>query len=194
MNTGVGCYFLLQCMKVKSESEVTQQCRTLSDPMDCSPAVYGYPPSMGCSRQEYWSGVPLSSPYLLLVILLRVATGTNDIFCGNDNVASCWDFLKLQVPQRPIFTLFIPLEVTCYLTLLIYHVPVLYIHQDLTSKLEEPAFISHYIIGAVLGYADLSVLTITLYCRALIYPVAPFSNTRFILFFKLFILYWSIAD
>ena len=35
-NTGVGCHFLLQCMKVKSENEVTQWCPTLSDPMDCS--------------------------------------------------------------------------------------------------------------------------------------------------------------
>ena len=35
-NTGVGCHFLLQCMKVKSESEVAQSCLTLSDPMDCS--------------------------------------------------------------------------------------------------------------------------------------------------------------
>ena len=35
-NTGVGCHFLLQCVKVKSESEVTQSCPTLSDPMDCS--------------------------------------------------------------------------------------------------------------------------------------------------------------
>ena len=35
-NTGVGCHFLLQCMKVKSESEVTQSCPTLSDPMDRS--------------------------------------------------------------------------------------------------------------------------------------------------------------
>ena len=35
-NTGVGCHFLLQCMKVKSESEVTQSCPTLRDPMDCS--------------------------------------------------------------------------------------------------------------------------------------------------------------
>ena len=34
-NTGVGCYFLLQCMKVKSESEVAQPCLTASDPMDC---------------------------------------------------------------------------------------------------------------------------------------------------------------
>ena len=35
-NTGVGCHFLLQCMKVKSESEVTQSCPTPTDPMDCS--------------------------------------------------------------------------------------------------------------------------------------------------------------
>ena len=35
-NTGVGCHFLLQCMKVKSGSKVAQSCPTLSDPMDCS--------------------------------------------------------------------------------------------------------------------------------------------------------------
>ena len=35
-NTGVGCHFLLQCMKVKTESEVAQSCPTLSNPMDCS--------------------------------------------------------------------------------------------------------------------------------------------------------------
>ena len=35
-NTGVGCHFLLQCMKGKSESEVGQSCLTLHDPMDCS--------------------------------------------------------------------------------------------------------------------------------------------------------------
>ena len=36
-NPGVGCHFVLQCMKVKSESEVSQSCPTLHDPMDCSP-------------------------------------------------------------------------------------------------------------------------------------------------------------
>ena len=36
-DTGVGCHFLLQCMKVKRESEVAQSCPTLSDPIDCSP-------------------------------------------------------------------------------------------------------------------------------------------------------------
>ena len=35
-NTGVGCHFLLQCMKVKSESEVVQLCPTLHDPVDCN--------------------------------------------------------------------------------------------------------------------------------------------------------------
>ena len=43
-NTGVGCHFLLQCMKVKSESEVAQSCLTPSNPMDCSlpgSSVYG---------------------------------------------------------------------------------------------------------------------------------------------------------
>ena len=55
-NTGVGCHFLLQCMKVKSKREVTQSCPTLSDPMT---AAYQAPPPMGFSRQEYWSGVPM---------------------------------------------------------------------------------------------------------------------------------------
>ena len=111
-NTGVGCRFLLQCTKVKTDSEVTQSCRTLSDPMDCSPpgsavpgiiqartlewvaipfsnarkwklkvkslgrvqlsatpwtAAYQAPPSMGVSRQEYWSGVPLPSPVFSVI-------------------------------------------------------------------------------------------------------------------------------
>ena len=58
-NTGVGCHFLLQCMKVKRESEVTQSCPTLATPWT---AAYQAPPSMGFSRQKYWSGVPL--PYV----------------------------------------------------------------------------------------------------------------------------------
>ena len=61
-NTGVGCHFLLQCMKVKSESEVVQSCLTLATPWT---AAYQAPPSMGFSRQEYWSGLPLPSPIAL---------------------------------------------------------------------------------------------------------------------------------
>ena len=57
-NAGVGCHFLLQCMEVKSESR-----SVVSDswrPHGLQP--YPAPPSMGFSRQEYWSGVPLPSP------------------------------------------------------------------------------------------------------------------------------------
>ena len=46
-------------MKVKSESEITQSCLTLATPWT---AAYQAPPSMGFSRQKYWSGVPLPSP------------------------------------------------------------------------------------------------------------------------------------
>ena len=42
-NTGVGCHFLLQCMKVKSGSEVAQSCPTLRNPMDCSLPISSRP-------------------------------------------------------------------------------------------------------------------------------------------------------
>ena len=54
-----GLPFLLQCMKVKSESEVAQSCPLLVTPWT---AAHQAPLSMGPSRQEYWSGVPLPSP------------------------------------------------------------------------------------------------------------------------------------
>ena len=54
-----GCHFLLQCMKVKSECEVAQSCLTLATPWT---TAFQAPPSMGFSRQEHWSGVPLPSP------------------------------------------------------------------------------------------------------------------------------------
>ena len=67
-NTGEGCHFLLQCMKVKSESEVAQSCPTLATPWT---AAYQAPPPMGFSRQEYWSGVPLPSPAAAAAKLLQ---------------------------------------------------------------------------------------------------------------------------
>ena len=48
----------LTYMQSESESEVTQSCPTLCDPVDCS---HQAPPSMGFSRQEYWSGLPFPS-------------------------------------------------------------------------------------------------------------------------------------
>jgi len=58
-NTGLGCHFLLQCMKVKSESEVVSRIWLFATPWT---AAYQAPLSMGFSRQEYWSGLPLPSP------------------------------------------------------------------------------------------------------------------------------------
>ena len=58
-NTGVGCHFLLQCMKVKSESEVAQSCLTLATPWT---ATYQAPPSMGFSKQKYWSRLTFPTP------------------------------------------------------------------------------------------------------------------------------------
>ena len=74
-NTGVGCHFLLQCMKVKSESEVTQSCPTLHDPMDCSP-----PGSSVCgifqARVLEWGAIAFSTfprdPHLIHLQVLSI--------------------------------------------------------------------------------------------------------------------------
>ena len=102
-NTGLGCHFLLQCMKVKSESEVTQSCLTLSDPMDCIPPgssiheisearvlewgaiVFSHSllsSSMGFPRHHYWRGLPFPTP--------------GDLSNPRYNPVSC-KFLALQV-------------------------------------------------------------------------------------------------
>ena len=95
-NTGVGCHFLLQCMKIKSESEVAQSCPTLSDPMDCSltgSSIHGIFQarvlewgaiafSVKCSRDwemYFLSGHPVPSHYL---------------FCGEQQWWG-WDLFRL---------------------------------------------------------------------------------------------------
>ena len=68
-NPGVGCHFLLQSMKVKSESEVAQSCPTLSDPMDCSlpgSSIHG----IFQARVLEWGAIafsPLSSPHFICI-------------------------------------------------------------------------------------------------------------------------------
>ena len=69
-NTGVGCHFLLQCIKVKSESEVTQSCPTLCNPMDCSlpgSSVHG----IFQARVPEWGAIAFSDGKL----------GTREIVC-----------------------------------------------------------------------------------------------------------------
>ena len=62
-NTGVGCHFLLQCMKVKSESEVAQLCLTLHYPMDCS-LLGSSGHGIFQARVLEWGAIAFSNSYL----------------------------------------------------------------------------------------------------------------------------------
>ena len=67
---GVGCHFLLQYMKVKSESEVTQSCLTLSDPMDCSlpgSSIHG----IFQARVLEWGAIALSDRLVWCALFIR---------------------------------------------------------------------------------------------------------------------------
>ena len=64
-NTGVGCHFLLQCMKVKSESEGAQSFPTLRDPMDCSPPGSSI---HGIFQARVLGRVPVPSPQIQTTI------------------------------------------------------------------------------------------------------------------------------
>ena len=77
-NTGVGCHFLLQCIKVKSEREVAQSCPTSSDPMDCSPpgsSIHG----IFQARVLEWGAIAFSDP--LWLGSLNTFTWPHQQFC-----------------------------------------------------------------------------------------------------------------
>ena len=89
-NTGVGCHFLLQCMKVKSESEVSQSCLTLCDPMDCSPpgsSIHG----IFQARVLEWGAIAFSALYIYLPLIEQSSLWCEQIrFC-------CWILLYLSL-------------------------------------------------------------------------------------------------
>ena len=102
-DTGVGCHFLLQCMKV--ESEVAQSCPTFSDPMDCSlpgSSIHGF------SRQEYWSGMPFPNKAQAIpsqiMSLLCFCLFSLSLFSS-----SCWWKVKMKVAQSCV-TLWDPID------------------------------------------------------------------------------------
>ena len=68
-NTGVGCYFLLQCMKGRVKVKSFSRVQLLATPWT---AAYQAPLSMGFSRREYWSGLPLPSPVKGLIRLITL--------------------------------------------------------------------------------------------------------------------------
>ena len=83
-NTGVGCHFLHQCMKAKSENEVTQSCLTLSDPMDCSlpgSSIHG----IYKARVLEWGAIPSLKNGILVYKFFNV-----------------WK-IKEDIPKEPIF-------------------------------------------------------------------------------------------
>ena len=87
-NTGVGCHFLLQCMKVRSESEVAQSCPTLSDPMDCSlPGSYVH--GILQARVLEWGAIAFSGVHGLRVVN---HTSFQDLKHLTVNLQSTFDF------------------------------------------------------------------------------------------------------
>ena len=77
-NSGVGCHFLLQCMKIKSESEVAQSCPTPRDRMDCSlpgSSVHG----IFQARVLEWGAIAFSSWSLLKLISIKSVMPPNHL-------------------------------------------------------------------------------------------------------------------
>ena len=118
-NTGVVCHFLLQCMKVKSESEVAQLCPTLSDPMDCSlpgSSIHG----IFQARVLEWGAIAFShaSKLMLKILQARLQQYVNrelpDVQAGfpkgrgtGDQIASIpWIIEKGRVPEKHLLLLY----------------------------------------------------------------------------------------
>ena len=97
-NIGVGCHFLLQCMKVKSESEVAQLCPTPIDPMDCSPpgsSVHG----IFQARVLQWGAIAFSDNEAYLILkhfintqqLKQCVPGSWIDRSANGKWSKCWN-------------------------------------------------------------------------------------------------------
>ena len=91
-NTGVGCHFLLQCMKVKSESEVAQSCLTLRDPMDCSPPSSSVRGILKEDQSQTLSSLifncrVLLPPQILITLTIAVFTVPSWVNCFSTNNA-----------------------------------------------------------------------------------------------------------
>ena len=100
-NTGVGCHFLLRCMKVKSESQVTQSCPTLSDPMDCSlpgSSVHG----IFQAGVLEWGAIAFST--------IQILFSNKSKYLGNqmnDSQILCWVKTVIQKKNKHSVALFI---------------------------------------------------------------------------------------
>ena len=96
-NTGVGCHFLPQCMKVKSESEVAQSCPTLSDPTDCSlpgSSVHG----IFQTRVLAWGDIALINTPLLIDQIRSVAQSCPTLCNPMNHSTPYWYVKKKKIP------------------------------------------------------------------------------------------------
>ena len=97
-NTGVGCHFLLQCRKVKSESEVVQSCPTLRDPMDCSPpgsSVHG----TSQARVLEWGAIAFSNVGSYWANIRETMKGNNSTVSNFQNMYT----LKLRARSSQLY-------------------------------------------------------------------------------------------
>ena len=91
-NTGVGCHFLLQCMKVKSQSEVAQSCLTLRDPMDCSQpgsSIHG----IFQARVLEWGAIAFSNEHVL---------EQHKNWLSKQNLDGCWATDRCMNRRNPL--------------------------------------------------------------------------------------------
>ena len=96
-NTGVGCHFLLQCMKVKSESEVAQSCLTSVTPWT---AAFQAALSMGFPKQEYWSWLPFPAPEDLPNPGIQIASPVSCVSCNARQILYQCTTWEAQLPQH----------------------------------------------------------------------------------------------
>ena len=97
-NTGVGCHFLLQCMKVKGKREVAQSCPTLSDPIDCSlpgSSIHG----IFQARVLEWGAIAF--PFLALRKSRRAVMESTDrlLWAAALQLPGSWCFNLIQLPH-----------------------------------------------------------------------------------------------
>ena len=108
-NTGVGCHFLLQCMKVKSESEVAQSCQSLSLPMDCSlpgSSVHG----VFQARVLEWGAIAFSTISLSLLKFMPFES----VMSPNHLIICCPLLLLCSIfPNSKVFSNELALHIRC---------------------------------------------------------------------------------
>ena len=130
-NTGAGCHFLLQCVKVKSESEVAQSCPTLSDPKDRSlpgSSIHG----IFQARVLEWGAIAFSSFYSITYQMRWVKT-----FCDWKFAHFSFHYLSLRISVYKVLSIYRVMVVVsfcnfgCFIPMKCFSLPQFLLTQDL---------------------------------------------------------------